>query len=98
MEWAAVLSVAVVKLALPADSGAVPRTVVPSLNVTVPPVGVGWPEVVEATVAVKLTGWPCTEGLAEEAMTVVPAKPLTAQFGVNEALIRVESKRCCSVN
>ena len=79
IEWAAVVRVVLAKVALPADRGAVPRTVAPSLNVTVPPVGVGWPEAVGATVAVKVTDWPCTEGLAEEARVVVLASPLTVR-------------------
>ncbi len=48
------------------------------MKVTVP-VGVG-PDPV--TVAVKVTDWPKTEGLAEEATVVVEAMPLTATVGL----------------
>ena len=47
----------------------VPSVVVPSLNVTTP-VGTPAPEVVAATVAVKVTDWPNTEGFVPE-VTVV---------------------------
>ena len=67
MECEATVSVDVVKVALPEPSSVeVPRVVVPSLNVTVP---VGVPPL-EVTVAVNVTDWLKTEGLAEE-LTVV---------------------------
>ena len=54
------------KVATPADSGLVPSTVPPSLNVTVP---VGVPPV-PVTVAVKVTGWPALLGFCEEVSVV----------------------------
>ena len=68
MEWEATASVEVVKVAWPVPSSVeVPRVVVPSLNVTVP---MGVPPL-EVTVAVKVTDWLKTEGLAEELTVVV---------------------------
>ena len=51
----------------------------PSLNVTVPLGAVPAPEpgAVTVTVAVKLTDWPTTEGLADEASVVVVGAWLT---------------------
>ena len=56
--------------AVPPMSVAVPRTVEPSLNVTVP-VGVPVPGEAGITTAVKTTGWPKTEGLADGITTDV---------------------------
>lgn len=58
----------VVNVAWPLASDSVPSTVGPSLNVTVP-VGVPLPED-GLTVAVSVTDWPKTDGLAEEATEV----------------------------
>ena len=70
IEWAPMLSVVVVKVAVPAvrATGA-PRLVTPSWNWTVP-VGVPVPEV---TVAVNDTDWPATDGFgpAERTSAVV---------------------------
>jgi hypothetical protein len=54
-----------VRVAVPPDSTPVPSVVVPSLNVTVPVALLG------ETVAVKVTGWPNTEGLADEETVVL---------------------------
>ena len=70
MEWVATLSAEVVKVAWPPLSAPVPSVVVPSLKVTVP-VGVPAPGATAVTVAVKVTAWPNTEGLAKEASAVV---------------------------
>src|SRR3989442_15343950 len=77
MLWPAVVSVLVLKLAVvtppPVDNVPVPSVVEPSLKVTVP-VGLAaaaLPGELTLTVAVKVTDWPETEGLVEEATTVV---------------------------
>src|SRR5256885_1354981 len=65
------------KLAFPeASRGAVPRVVPPSTKGTKP---VGGPLIGEfaVTVAVKVTGWPNTEGLTEELTPVVVPAGLT---------------------
>jgi hypothetical protein len=53
-----------------------PMVVVPSRNVTVP-VGVPVPGGFTVTVAVNVTDWPKTDGLAEDATVVVVAAPPT---------------------
>jgi len=61
-----------VKVAVPPESAPVPSVVVPSLKVTVPVALLG------ETAAVNVTGWPNTEGLAdEETVVVVLARKLT---------------------
>jgi hypothetical protein len=64
-----VLNVALVTPAF-VDSVPVPKVVVPSLKVTVP-VGFPLPGATALTVAVKVTDWPKTDGLAEEVTVVV---------------------------
>jgi len=61
---------AVVNVAWPALSALLPSVFVPSEKVTVP-VGVPAPGNTALTVAVKVTDWPNTEGLTEEATVVV---------------------------
>ena len=61
--------VEVLKLALPPDKFAVPKTTEPEVKVTVP-VGV---VVGDVTVAVNFTVWPAVEGFREEATVVVVA-------------------------
>jgi hypothetical protein len=56
-------------VAFPLLRAAVPSTVAPFLNVTVP-VGVPFPGATAATVAVNVTDWPNTDGLCEEITTV----------------------------
>ena len=58
------------EVAEPADSVTVPREVVPSKNSTVP-AAVPAPGVVVATVAVKVTDCPKSEGFTEDVNTVV---------------------------
>ena len=60
----------VVKPAVPPLNVAVPKVVAESRNVTVPP-GVPAPGALAETVAVNVTVWPNTEGLAELATVVV---------------------------
>ena len=70
IECDATLRALVLKVAWPALSVPVPKVAAPSLKVTVP-VGVPLPGAEALTVAVKVTDWPETEGLAEEATVVV---------------------------
>ena len=70
IEWLLTLSEDVVSVACPALRLFVPSAVVPSLKVTVP-VGVPEPGGVAVTVAVKVTDWLTTEGLADELTVVV---------------------------
>src|SRR5438445_694456 len=65
MECEAAASEVVVKVAWPELRLPVPRVVAPSLKVTVP-VGVPAPGATALTVAVNVTGWPNTVGVAEE--------------------------------
>ena len=60
--------------------------VVPSLNVTVP-VGVPEPGDTALTVFVKITGWPNTEGLAEEASVFVVSALLTVCVKAGEFVL-----------
>jgi hypothetical protein len=72
IEWDATLKALVLKVAWPAVRVPVPRVVAPSLKVTVPVAAAG------ATVAVKVTDWPKTDGLTEEVtVVVVEATPTT---------------------
>ena len=85
-------SVFVVKLAVPAVTGTVAKTVVPCENVTVP---VATPAVALATVAVKVTGWPAVTGVPEAASVVVvaavPRVALTVSVVVPELAANVAS-------
>ena len=67
-----------VKVAAPPVSVSVARVVVPSLNVTVP-AGVPSPGELAVTIAVKVTDWPTTDGLADEVTAVVVAVELTVK-------------------
>ena len=60
----------IVNVAVPLDNGPVPSVVAPSRNVTVP-LGVPAPGATAATVAVKVTLCPKTDGLEDEATVVV---------------------------
>jgi len=64
----------------------VPNVVVPSLKVTVP-VGVPVPGKVTLDVAVKVTDWPNTDGLAEEATVVVVETWFTVWVKFAEVLV-----------
>src|ERR1700738_4446849 len=78
MECDPTVRVDVVKVAWPLPStDPVPKVEVPFLNVTVP-VGTPLPGGVAVTVAVKVTGWLKTDGLAEELTVVVVADLFTA--------------------
>ena len=77
----------VVKVATPPLSLPVPSVVEPSVNVTVP-VGVPKPGDVAVTVAAKLTDWPNTDGLADDASTVVVASLLSTWLVTVDVLAR----------
>jgi len=66
-------------------SAPVPSVVPPSLNVTLP-VGVPAPGATAATVAVKVTDWPNTDGWAEEVTPVVVAAWFTVWVTADEVL------------
>ena len=83
MLWVATDSADVENVATPPDSVPEPIVAAPSLNVTVP-VGVPAPEL---TVAVKVTLWPKTDGLAEEVRAVEVAAPLTVWVRALEVLV-----------
>ena len=74
-----------VKVAVPPLRVPVPRVVVPSLNVTGPE-GVPAPGALAVTVAVKVTDWPKTDGLADEVRTVVVASLFTVWVNDGDAL------------
>src|SRR6516162_1645312 len=63
----------------------VPRTVAPSLNVTVP-VGVPPPGPAGNTAAVKVTAWPVTAGLTDDPTPTVVAAGLTVSVTTGEML------------
>jgi hypothetical protein len=67
-------------------NGPVPSTVAPSLNVTVP-VGAPLPGATAATVAVNVTDWPNTDGLAEDVSVVTLEALLTTCDTAGEVLV-----------
>ena len=75
----------VVKPAVPPLNVAVPKVVAESRNVTVPP-GVPAPGALAETVAVKVTDWPNTDGLALLATVAVLASRLTVWVIAAEVL------------
>ena len=79
------MSAADMKVAMPALSVPVPSVVAPSLKVTVP-VGVPAPGAVAATVAVKVTACPNTDGLAEEESAVVVLAMFTVCVSAEDVL------------
>src|SRR5882724_9748699 len=86
MTWPPAAAKLVVNVALPpAPTATVPRTVLPSLKVTVP-VGVVAPGATAATVAVKVTAWPVTAGLTDDRRATVVAAGLTVTATAAEAL------------
>jgi hypothetical protein len=70
IECIPVVKVELVNVARPPLREAMPRTVPPSLKVTVP-LGVPMAGATADTVAVRLTGWPRTEGLADVARVIM---------------------------
>jgi hypothetical protein len=84
IEWLAAASELVVNVAVPPDRVLVPSVVLPSLNVTVP-VGLPAPGAETATVAVKVTLCPTTDGLSDEVTVVVVLALFTTW--VNTALV-----------
>src|SRR3982751_1550695 len=86
MAWPPVDAKLVVNVALPpVPTATVPRTTLPSLNVTVP-VGVPPPGATAATVAVKVTARPVTAGLTDDRRATVVAAGLTATAVAAEVL------------
>src|SRR6266702_5196364 len=84
MECAPTAREAVVSVAMPEESSVpVPRLAAPSRNVTVP---VGMPAG-ELTVAVNVTGWPKTDGLAEDTRAVVVAGLITVNLAALEVAL-----------
>src|SRR5262249_47035454 len=79
------------KLVVPLDPrglgarGTVPRTTLPSMNVTVP-VGTPIPGARTETTAVKVTNWPATAGLADEVRATAVAARLTVRATAAEVL------------
>ena len=73
IEWLPTASADVVNVAIPEPSKVpVPSVVNPSMNVTIP-VGMPEPGATTVIVAVNVTDWPNTDGLAEEATDEVVA-------------------------
>ena len=64
----------------------VAKTVAPSLNTTVP-VGVPVPGAVAITLAVTITGWPYSEGLALEVTEVVEVAWFTSWLRFDDVLL-----------
>src|SRR6516165_9806250 len=86
MAWLAATAKLVVNVAVPpGPTATVPRTTLPSMNVTVP-VGVVAPGATAATVAVKVTAWPVTAGLSDDRRATVVAAGLTVTATAAEVL------------
>src|SRR2546425_12642574 len=86
MVWPATDKAEVANVAVPLASVAVPRLFVPSRKVTVP-VGVPAPGATAATVAVNVTGWPDTVGLAEAVTVLVVLAWLTVCVRAADVLV-----------
>src|SRR5262249_50385543 len=85
MTWPPAAAKLVVNVAVPpTPTATVPRTTLPSWNVTVP-VGVPAPGATAATVAVKVTAWPVTAGLTDDRRATADSAGLTITFA-NPAL------------
>jgi hypothetical protein len=88
-----VVRVEIVKVAWPPLREAVPRSMVPSLNVTLP-VGVPVAGGTGATVAVSVSAWPKTEGLGEDARVIVvveDVEPTVWVSGVDVLVVKFAS-------
>src|SRR5262245_14706307 len=86
MVWPPAATKLVVNVAmLPAPTATVPRTTLPSWNVTVP-VGVPAPGATADTVAVKVTAWPATPGLTDDRKATVVDARLTVSVTTAEVL------------
>src|SRR5262249_49397210 len=87
MAWPPAAAKLVVNLAVPLKvlTGAVPRTTLPSMKVTVP-VGVPDPGARTETVAVKVTDWPVAAGLSDDARLTEVAAGLTVRGTAAEVL------------
>ena len=87
--WSPTASDEVRKIANPFVSSAVPNAVASLLNVTVP---VGVP-VSLMTVAVNITGWPKTDGLGEEVMSVEELSAFTICVTAHKAEMQKHLRR-----
>src|SRR5512144_2738060 len=86
MAWPPAAAKLVVNVAVPpGPTATVPRTTLPSWNVTVP-VGVPDPGATAATLAVKVTAWPVTAGLTDDPRATVVAARLTVSVTAAEVL------------
>src|SRR5262245_46775891 len=91
MAWPPATAKLVVILAVLVDArmlkttGTVPRSTLPSMNVTVP-VGTPIPGARTETVAVKVTDWPATAWLADDVRATEVAARLTVTAAAAEAL------------
>ena len=86
MEWLPLLRLEVEYVALPEDKDFEDSVLVPSLKVTVP-VGTAVPGALATTVAVKVTAWPCFDGLSEEVTELVVESLFTVWGRADEALV-----------
>src|SRR5262245_17152039 len=86
MTWPLAAAKLVVNIAVPlGPTGAVPRTTLPSLKVTVP-TGTPAPGARTETVAVKVTAWPMTDGLSDDARATDVDAGLTVSARAAELL------------
>jgi hypothetical protein len=79
--------VEVVRLAVPPERFALPRVVVPSLNVTVP-IGVPLPGAITLTVAFRVTDWFKTDGFGVAVSAVVVEGTFTVCVTAVDVLAR----------
>ena len=87
MVWVATDKPPVMKVAVPPLKVAVPSAAELSLKVTIP-VGVPEPGAFTVTIAVKVTGWPKTDGLLLELSVVVVGAWLPTCWSALDALVR----------
>jgi len=86
MEWLPLASVEVEKVAWPeAFKVLVLSVLVPSLKVTLP-AGTAVPGALAVTVAVKVTLWPCLDGLSDEVTELVVASLFTVCVSADDVL------------
>ena len=84
--WLPAVKVEFVNVVWPPASVAEPSVLVPSLKVTVP-VGVPAPGATAPTVAVKIIGWPNTDGFGEETSVVELLALVTVWTRFGEVLV-----------
>ena len=87
MEWPPTDNAEVLSVVWPEPfSVPVPRVVEPSMNVTVP-VGTPEPGALAATVAVNVTDWPKTEGLADDDTELLVPSWFTVCVNADDVLV-----------